>query len=142
MPESRSRRYRPVYVICIVIASFAGLLSVTWGGGGIAAWVEQSGKSKAVARVVETTGNRSSGHIVVEFTTRDDRRVRAEERRRSWPATARQGTDVEVVYDPEDPVDSVQRFQDLRRSLPWWVLFTVVAVLSGTAAHRTRPRAR
>ncbi|MEV4006580.1 DUF3592 domain-containing protein [Actinomadura sp. NPDC049753] len=124
---------------CIIVASVTGLLSVVWIGGTIAAWAGQAGKARATARVLEVSGNRSSGHIVVEFAAGDGSRVKADERRRSWPGTARQGTEVEVAYDPDNPAD-VQPFQDLGRALAAWSLFTVVAVASGLGAYRTRAR--
>ncbi|MEU6038749.1 DUF3592 domain-containing protein [Actinomadura sp. NPDC047616] len=140
MSKTPSRRYRPVYIICLVIACFGGLLTVTWGGGAVAASVEQMGKARATARVLEVEGNRSSGHITVEFTTRDGRRVETDDKRRGWPADAGPGDEVEVVYDPNDAAGSVQRFQDVRKALVVVPCFAIVAVLSGVAAYRTRPR--
>ncbi|GAA2309163.1 hypothetical protein GCM10010402_81150 [Actinomadura luteofluorescens] len=140
MPKVRSRRHRPVHIVCVVIASVTGLLSVVWFGGTIAAWAGQAGKPKATARILDISGaNRSSGHLVVEFTTGNGRRVRAEEKRRGWPSDVRQGAAIEVVYDPDDPSD-VQPFQDLKKALPPVALFTVAAGASGAGAYRTRAR--
>ncbi|MFG2087099.1 DUF3592 domain-containing protein [Spirillospora sp. NPDC048824] len=138
--KKNKRRYRPGYVICVVIACIAGLLSVTWGGGAIAAWLEQSGKVRATARVLWTEGNNSSGRITVEFTTADGRTIEAEDGRRGWPRGAGRGDEVDIAYDADDPAGGVQPFQDLGQSLPWWALFTVTALLAGFAAYRTRPR--
>ncbi|MGW3771021.1 DUF3592 domain-containing protein [Actinomadura verrucosospora] len=139
MSRGRSRRYRPVHVACVIIASVTGLLSVVWIGGTIAAWAGQAGKARATAQILEVGGNRSSGHLVVEFPTADGRRVKAEESRRDWPGSAGQGTQVEVAYDPENPAD-VQPFQDLGKALAAWAVFTLAAVASGAGAYRTRAR--
>ncbi|WP_143220955.1 DUF3592 domain-containing protein [Actinomadura sp. CNU-125] len=141
MQTDKKRRYRPSYIGCVIVAVVMGLLSVTWGGGAIAAWVDQSGKTRATARVLGTDGNRSSGRITVEFTTADGRRIDAEDGRRGWPRDAEQGDEVDVLYDADDPAGGVQPYQDLGRSLPWWALFTVTAFVAGFAAYRTRPRA-
>ncbi|WP_075022594.1 DUF3592 domain-containing protein [Actinomadura madurae] len=128
---------RPVHITGIVLACVLGLLTVTWGGGAVAAWAGQIGKEKARARVLDVDGTRSSGHITVEFTTRQGRAVRVEERRRSWPATVRQGGTIEVVYAADDPAGSVAPFQDVAKA-PFLVgLFAAGAVLSGVVAYRT-----
>ncbi|MFD0536340.1 DUF3592 domain-containing protein [Actinomadura luteofluorescens] len=139
MSRERSRRYRPVHVACIVIASVTGLLSVVWIGGTVAAWAGQAGRARATAQILEVSGNRSSGRLVVEFTTGDGSRVKAEERRRGWPGSARPGAQVEVAYDPGSPAD-VQPFQNLGKSSAACALLTVAAGASGAGAYRTRAR--
>ncbi|TDD83920.1 DUF3592 domain-containing protein [Actinomadura darangshiensis] len=137
-------RHRIVHITCIAFACVMALLAVTWGGGAVAAWAGQTGKPRATARVLATDGNRSSGHLVVEFTTRDGRTVSAEDRRSGWPRDARRGGTVEIVYSADDPAGDVAPFQDVGASLPWTAAFAVVAALSGLAAFRTRagPRVR
>ncbi|MEO3824583.1 DUF3592 domain-containing protein [Actinomadura sp. B10D3] len=129
---------RPVHLAGLVLACFLGLLAVTWGGGAVAAWAGQVGKAKARARVLDVGGTRSSGHVTVEFTTRQGRVVRAEEHRRGWPRTVKRGRTIEVVYATDDPAGSVAPFQDVVRSLPVVALFAAGAALSGVVAYRTR----
>ncbi|WP_433473610.1 hypothetical protein ACQPZP_33045 [Spirillospora sp. CA-142024] len=139
--SATSRLRRPVHIACLVVACVMGLLTVVWGGGAVAAWAGQKGKARATARVLESVGTRSSGHLVVEFTVRDGHTVKAEDNRRGWPRKAVRGATVEVVYATEDPAGDVAPFQDVGGSLPVVAFFAVAAVLSGLAAHRTRARA-
>lgn len=139
--SATSRRQRAVHITGIVLACVTGLLSVTWGGGAVAAWAGQAGKVKAKARILDVDGTRSSGHVVVEFTTRRGRAVEAEDNRRGWPGDVRRGRTVEVVYAADDPAGSVAPFQDVGRSLPLVALFTAAAISSGAVAYRTRSRA-
>lgn len=139
--SATSRHRRLVHIACLIVACVMGLLTVIWGGGAVAAWADQKGKARATARVLETDGDRSSGHLVVEFTSRDGHTVKAQDRRRGWPRKAVPGARTEVVYTTEDPAGDVAPFQDVSGSLPVVAFFAVAAALSGLAAYRTGDRA-
>ncbi|GAA1537009.1 hypothetical protein GCM10009678_19330 [Actinomadura kijaniata] len=140
MPATRSPRYRPVYVLCIVVACVTGMFAVIWGGGAVSGWVRDLGMARATARVLEVEeGNARSASVVFEFTTGDGRKVRASKKKRYFESGARVGTEAGVVYDPERPASSVRYDQKPAELLPWCALAAVVAVLSGMAAYRTRP---
>ncbi|MEW2359641.1 DUF3592 domain-containing protein [Spirillospora sp. NPDC029432] len=142
MPSARSPRYRPVYVLCLMVAVCAGLYLVTFGGGAIAAWVPDQGKTRAAARVLDVEGDRTSGTVDFEFTTGEGRTVRASARRRLFKPGAETGSTVDVLYDPRNPAASARYDQKPARVLPWCALALAVAVLSGAAAYRTRPGAQ
>ncbi|MFB4313806.1 DUF3592 domain-containing protein [Actinomadura sp. 21ATH] len=141
MPPERSTRQRPAYVLCVAAAVCAGLYLVTFGGGAVAAWVPDLGKTRAAARVLEVDGDRTAGSVVFEFATGEGRTVRASAKRRLFEPGAEAGDTVDVLYDPQDPAASARYDQKPARVLPWCALALAVAVLSGAGAYRTRPGA-
>ncbi|WP_436629934.1 DUF3592 domain-containing protein [Actinomadura kijaniata] len=119
------------------------MFAVIWGGGAVFGWIQDQGMARATAQVVEVEeGKDRNASVVFEFTTGDGRKVRASEKKRYFEPGAKVGTRTGVLYDPERPERSVRYDQRPAELLPWCALGAVVTVLSGMAAHRTRPQAQ
>ncbi|MEU8341048.1 DUF3592 domain-containing protein [Spirillospora sp. NPDC048832] len=132
------RLRRGVHVGFAFGAVVLGLIAVTWGGGSVAAALDQWGKHRTTARVVSVHAHEYPKSLGIRYTTREGRDVLTVMDERHAEDVAK-GERIEILYDPGDP-ERAQRYQRLG-SAPVVVLsFAAAAAVLGAAAYRTRGR--
>lgn len=137
--RTRPRLRRGVHVGFVFGAVALGLIAVTWGGGAVAAALDQWGKHKVTARVVSVHAHEYPKFLGLRYTTRDGRKILTvmDERHAE---DVKKGAEIEVLYDPDDP-EEAQRYQRLGSAPVVVAAFAAGAAVLGTAAYRTRGKA-
>lgn len=138
MLRKGSRLRRGVRLGLVCGAATLGLIAVTWGGGAVAAALEQRGKGRATAQVLAVHTYGHPDRLTIRYTVRDGREVEADMNERHGEDVA-EGERIEVLYDPDDP-EGAQRYRPLG-SAPVVVLsFAAGAAVLGAAAYRLREK--
>lgn len=134
--RTRPRLRRGVHVGFVFGAVALGLIAVTWGGGAVAAALDQWGKHKVTAQVLSVHAHEYPKFLSIRYTTRDGRKILTvmDERHAE---DVKKGAEIEVLYDPDDP-EEAQRYQDVKSAPLVALPLAAGSAVLGIAAYRLR----
>ncbi|MBO2445938.1 DUF3592 domain-containing protein [Actinomadura barringtoniae] len=127
-------------VALVLVTVFFGAAAAALGYVAVSLGFSEQPSGKAKGRVLEADRTWSrDGHVVVEFTASDGRVVRFRSDHAKWKV--RIGQQVNLRYDPRDPVHSVVRAEGQRAvAVVMTSLFSLASGASGVVTVRSIPR--